>query len=333
MPSATGEHSIGVLLTNLGTPNSTELRDIRRYLAEFLSDPRVIDLNRLIWLPILYGAVLTRRPAKTAAAYRQIWTDEGSPLLVIARKQAAAVQQQLSATLATPVRVALGMRYGEPSLADSLHELTHAGCDRILLLSLYPQYCSATTGTTFERVSRLIAEQIEQPALHSITRYHDDPAYIDTLAASVRQHWQTNGRNDRLMMSFHGIPQRYADNGEPYPEDCKTTAALLAERLQLSADAWQLCFQSRFGREPWLQPYTDKTLEQWAQNGVKSVDVICPGFSADCVETLEEIAITNRQLFIDNGGQQLAYIPALNDRPEHIDMLSGLIKRELAGWL
>src|SRR5699024_10265807 len=220
----TTQRPVGVLLTNLGTPESTATADIRRYLAEFLSDPRVIDMNRLLWLPILYGAVLTRRPPQTAAAYRQIWTDAGSPLLVIARKQAAAAQQQLNASLDTPVQVALGMRYGDPSLAAGLHELTRAGCDRILLLSLYPQYCSATTGTTFERVSRLIAAQLEQPALHSITRYHDDPAYIEALAASVRQHWDAHGRSERLLMSFHGIPQRYADNGEPYPQDCRATA-------------------------------------------------------------------------------------------------------------
>lgn len=333
MPNPAQEHPIGVLLTNLGTPDSTDTRDIRRFLAEFLGDPRVIDLNRFVWLPILYGAVLTTRPPRTAEAYRQIWMEEGSPLLVFARRQAQAVQQRLRAMQAPPVHVALGMRYGNPALADALQALQEAGCNRILLLPLYPQYSATTTATTFDKVSGLLAAQVDQPALHSVTRYHDDPAYIDALADSVQRHWADHGRADKLMLSFHGIPQRYADNGDPYPEHCATTAQLLADRLELARDDWQLCFQSRFGREPWLQPYTDTTLTEWARKGIESVDVICPGFSADCVETLEEIAITNRQLFIDNGGRELAYVPALNDNAAHIDMLTSLIQREIAGWL
>lgn len=333
MPKSSRQRRAGVLLTNLGTPDSTSTRDIRRFLAEFLGDARVVDLNRFIWLPLLYGFVLTTRPPRTAAAYRQIWMEDGSPLLVYARRQAAAVQQRLNETLTAPVPVALGMRYGHPSLADGLRELETAGCDRILLLPLYPQYSASTTATTFDELARLLADRVEQPAVHSITRYHDDAGYIEALADSVQQHWQARGRADKLLMSFHGIPQRFADNGDPYPDDCRTTARLLAERLQLASDDWQLCFQSRFGREPWLKPYTDQTLAEWARGYVESVDVICPGFSADCVETLEEIAITNRQLFIDNGGRRLSYIPALNDNRAHIDMLAGLIGREIGGWL
>lgn len=333
MTKLSRKRPIGVLLTNLGTPNSTATGDIRRYLAEFLSDPRVVDLNRALWLPVLYGYVLTTRPPKTAAAYRKVWTDEGSPLLVIARKQADALQRHLTDTLDMPTQVALAMRYGQPSLADGLQKLRAAGCQRIILLPMYPQYSATTTATTFDRVAKLLATQVEQPAVHSIMRYADEPAYIDALADSVRAHWQAEGRGDKLMLSFHGIPQRYADNGDPYPHDCDTTGRLLAEQLQLADGEWRLCYQSRFGREPWLQPYTDKTLVAWAEQGVKRVDVICPGFSADCVETLEEIALTNRELFIANGGQELAYIPALNDRPQHIDMLAGLIRREAAGWL
>lgn len=333
MPATSRTKPIGVLLTNLGTPDSTSTRDVRRYLAEFLSDPRVIDLNRFIWLPILYGAILTIRPPKSAAAYRQVWMDEGSPLLVYARRQTDAVRRRLNEMPETPVHVALGMRYGRPSLADGLRELQDAGCDRILLLPLYPQYSATTTATTYDKVNSLLADQIVQPALRSVTRYFDDPAYIEALADSVRKYWQDNGRSDLLMMSFHGLPQRYVDNGDPYADDCKATAHLLADRLGLAPDEWKQCFQSRFGREPWLQPYTDMTLIDWAKQGIKTVDVICPGFSADCVETLEEIAITNRELFIENGGQQLSYIPALNDNPAHIDMLTGLIKREISGWL
>lgn len=333
MPNQTSPPPIGVLLTNLGTPESTDTGDIRRYLAEFLSDPRVVDLNRFIWLPVLYGFVLTTRPPKTAEAYRRIWMDEGSPLLVHARRQAAAVQQRLNDDADMPeVHVRLAMRYGKPSLAAGLDALREAGCGRILVLPLYPQYSATTTATTFDKIAEILSHRVELPATRTVARYHDEPGYIDALAASVRQHWQTNGRGEKLMLSFHGIPQRYADNGDPYPRDCQTTARLLAERLDLAPDEWLLCFQSRFGREPWLQPYTDVTLADWARNGIKRVDVICPGFSADCVETLEEIAITNRALFLDNGGEELAYIPALNDSEPHIDMLTGLIRREIAGW-
>lgn len=329
----TTKRPIGVLLTNLGTPDSTAVSDVRRYLAEFLGDPRVIDLNRLLWLPVLYGFVLTTRPPKTAAAYRKVWFEDGSPLLVIGRRQAAALQQRLDDTLDTPVHVALAMRYGQPSLDEGMQALRDAGCEHIVLLPLYPQYSATTTATTFDRVADILSRQIEQPALHTISRYCDEPAYIAALADSVRAHWHSEGRGDKLMLSFHGLPQRYVDNGDPYQGDCETTAQLLAEELQLADDDWQLSFQSRFGRVPWLQPYTDKTLIEWGQHGIKNVDVICPGFAADCVETLEEMALTNRDLFIASGGKALRYIPALNDRDSHIDMLAGLIRRMAAGWL
>jgi len=332
MPVQTNDRPIGILLTNLGTPASPSQADIRRFLAEFLGDPRVIDWNRLLWLPMLYGYVLTTRPTRAAEAYRKIWTDEGSPLLVHAQRQAAAVRQRLNEILTAPVQLQLGMRYGEPSLTDALQQLCDAGCDRILLLPLYPQYSTTTTATTFDKVAELFAGMQEQPALRSITRYCEEPAYIDALADSVRRHWQEHGRSQRLLMSFHGIPQRYADNGDPYPDDCETTARLLAERLQLEPDAWLLSYQSRFGREPWLQPYTDDTLAQWARDGVESVDVICPGFSADCLETLEEIELDYHELFTQQGGQYLSYVPALNDDAAHIDMLARLVEREIAGW-
>lgn len=324
---------LGVLLTNLGTPDAPDPRAVRRYLAEFLSDPRVVEAPRWLWLPLLYGVILTVRPRRSAAAYAKIWWDSGSPLLVIARRQGLALQRRLDETLDRPVHVALAMRYGEPSLGQGLEELRAAGAERILLLPMYPQYSATTTATTFDRVAAILRGWRRQPALRTVTHYHDEPGYIRALAASVRRHWEAHGRGERLMLSFHGIPKRYVKNGDPYPRDCGVTAQRLAAELGLQRGEWKVCFQSRFGREPWLRPYTDKTLEAWGREGIKSVDVICPGFAADCLETLEEIAIGNRELFEASGGERLSYIPALNDDPAHIDMLAGLVERELAGWL
>lgn len=324
---------LGVLLTNLGTPESPDPGDVRRYLAEFLGDPRVVEAPRWLWLPLLYGVILTTRPKKSAKAYAKIWWDSGSPLLVIARRQCEALQKRLDADLPRPAHVALAMRYGRPSLAQGLEELRDAGAERILLLPMYPQYSATTTATTFDRVTEIMRGWRRQPALRTVTHYHDEPAYIRALADSVRRHWDANGRGERLMLSYHGIPKRYVKNGDPYPRDCGITAQLLAAELGLSRGEWKVCFQSRFGREPWLQPYTDKTLEAWGRDGVRSVDVLCPGFSADCLETLEEIAIGNRELFEESGGERLSYIPALNDDPGHIDMLAGIVTRELGGWL
>lgn len=324
---------LGVLLTNLGTPEAPTPRAVRRYLAEFLSDPRVVEAPRWLWLPALYGIILTIRPRRSAAAYAKIWWDEGSPLLVIARRQQRALQQRLDEVLNRPAHVALAMRYGEPSLARGLDELRDAGAEKILLLPMYPQYSATTTATTFDRVAEILRGWRDQPALRTVMHYPGEPAYIRALAGSVRRYWQAHGRGERLMLSFHGIPKRYAKKGDPYPRDCGLTGQRLAAELGLDGGEWKTCFQSRFGREPWLQPYTDKTLEAWAREGVKTVDVLCPGFSADCLETLEEIAIGNRELFEASGGERLSYIPALNDDPAHIDMLAGLVERELSGWL
>lgn len=323
---------VGILLTNLGTPNAPTPRAVRRYLAEFLGDPRVVEAPRWLWLPILYAVVLTIRPRRSAAAYAKVWLPQGSPLLVIAQRQAEALRRELDGSGDPPVRVALAMRYGQPSLQAGLEQLRDAGVKRVLLFPLYPQYSASTTATTFDRVAALLGSWRQQPALRSIVDYHDDPGYIGALAASVRRHWEQNGRGERLLLSFHGIPQRYADAGDPYPAQCAATAKLLARELGLGDDDWRLCFQSRFGREPWLQPYTDKTLEAWGRAGIKRVDVICPGFSADCLETLEEIAIANRALFERAGGQRLAYIPALNDEANHIAALAAIARRELSGW-
>lgn len=324
---------LGVLFTNLGTPDDTSVPAVRRYLAEFLGDRRVVDNNRAVWLPILYGIILTTRPKNSAQGYASVWTEEGSPLLVYAKRQGAAIQARLDAELDTPVKVAVAMRYGNPSLQAGLETLWSAGCKRILVLPAYPQYSATTVATTFDKVAQVLGRWPEQPALRTVTRYHDEPGYIRALANSVREHWAAHGRAEKLVMSFHGIPKRYVKQGDPYPRDCGITAQLLAAELGLDQDDYQVCFQSRFGREPWLQPYLDETMKAWGRDGVKTVDVMCPGFSADCLETLEEIKEENRGYFEQAGGQALRYIPALNDRSDHIDLFVDLIKRELSGWL
>lgn len=333
MISRRAPRPLGVLFTNLGTPDDTSVPAVRRYLAEFLSDRRVVDLNRALWLPILYGVILTLRPRKSAEGYRTVWTREGSPLLVHARRQAEKIQARLDHDLEQPVHVALAMRYGNPSIEAGLSELDAAGCKQVLILPAYPQYSATTVATTFDKVGRILADWPEPPALRQINRYHDEPAYIRALANSVREHWAEHGRGEKLVMSFHGIPKRYVKNGDPYPRDCGVTAQLLAAELGLSRNDYKVCFQSRFGREPWLQPYLDKTMKAWGAAGMKTVDVICPGFSSDCLETIEEIQEENREYFESAGGDSLRYIPALNERDDHVEMFTQLIKRELSGWL
>lgn len=333
MKSRETPEPVGVLFTNLGSPDDTSTAAVRRYLREFLSDRRVIDLARALWLPILYGFILVFRPRQSAEGYRSVWMDEGSPLIVYARRQVAAIQKQLDAQLATPVHVALGMRYGNPSIEAGLEELHAAGCKKVLVFPAYPQYSATTVATTFDKVSAVLEDWPEPPALRQINRYHDDPGYISALANSVREHWQAHGRAEKLVMSFHGIPKRYVKQGDPYPRDCGITAQLLAEELGLSRNDYKVCFQSRFGREPWLQPYLDETMKAWGASGMKTVDVMCPGFSSDCLETLEEIKEENREYFEEAGGDSLRYIPALNDRDEHIQVLARLIREELSGWI
>lgn len=333
MTSRDANTPVGVLFTNLGSPDDKSVPAVRRYLREFLSDRRVIDLNRAAWLPILYGAILTVRPRKSAQGYRSVWMDEGSPLIVYARRQATGIQAKLDAQLSTPVHVALAMRYGNPSIESGLEELHAAGCRKVLIFPAYPQYSATTVATTFDKVSEVLEDWPEPPALRQINRYHDDPGYIGALENSVREHWDEHGRADKLVMSFHGIPKRYVKQGDPYPRDCGITAQLLAEKLGLSRNEYKVCFQSRFGREPWLQPYLDATMKAWgADPGINTVDVICPGFSADCLETLEEIEEENRAYFEQAGGEALRYIPALNDREDHIEMFARLIREQLAGW-
>jgi ferrochelatase len=322
----------GILLTNLGTPDAPDTSALRRYLAEFLSDPRVVEKPRLLWKMVLHGIILRIRPARSAKLYKKVWTDEGSPLFSIAKKQAQAVETALKKDLSCPVKVELGMRYGNPSITSALDALRKANVQKLLILPLYPQYSATTTASTFDAIADTLKQWRWLPHVRMVMEYHQDDGYIQSLANSIREHWQSQERGKKLLMSFHGIPKRYLLNGDPYHCQCHATARRVAETLELSQDEWQLTFQSRFGPEEWLQPYTDKTLEKWGNDGLESVDVICPGFSADCLETLEEVAMENRDIFQSAGGGRYSYVPALNDRTDHIESLVRIIHTNLAGW-
>jgi ferrochelatase len=324
-PSDSKPQKNGVLLLNLGSPDSPEVADVRRYLAEFLSDPRIVERPKMLWWPILHGIILRTRPKRSAAAFRKIWTEDGSPLIAISRRQQAALQQELDRRAPGQFRVELAMRYGNPSIADGLERLRQANAKRITVLPLYPQYSATTTGSTFDAVTATLRQWRWIPELHFNDHYHTHPDYIDALATSVRRYWQQHGEPEKLLISFHGIPQEYADAGDPYPQECNTTAQLLTTELGIDPDRWQLSFQSRLGPQKWLHPYTDQTLQQLGSNGLKSLHVICPGFASDCLETLEEIALENRAVFQQAGGGNYHYIPALNDDAAHIKLLTNLL--------
>ena len=315
----------GVLITNLGTPDAPSVTAVRKYLAEFLSDPRVIKLPRPLWLVILYCFILPFRPARSAHAYSKIWTSEGSPLLNICRNIAGKLQDELDKIMVNKYEVVLGMRYGNPSINNALEKLRQGEHEQIIILPLYPQYSETTTESTFDAIRSALTAMDWQPSLTLIENYHDNPDYINALATSIRQHRSSHGTGEKLLFSFHGIPKQYADEGDPYPLQCGETAHLVAESLKLSSEEWIMTFQSRFGPKKWLQPYTDVTLKALGRGGIKSVDVISPGFSADCLETLEEINMQNRQFFLDAGGEKFSYIPCLNDHPSHIEAISRLI--------
>jgi len=321
----------GVLLLNLGTPDAPTARDIRRYLGQFLSDPRVIEIPRYIWYPILFGPVLTFRPKKLVPKYAGIWMDGGSPLLVWSQRQAETVAAQLRED-GFQVPVALAMRYGKPSIADAITALRGQGCDRIVVVPLYPQYAASTTATAVDAVTRHVAQLRDQPALRFIKRFYDHPGYIDAQAARIADFWSMHGRPEKLVMSFHGLPRYSIELGDPYYRDCLATAELLRAKLGLDEDDLEVTFQSRFGSARWLEPYTEPTLKMLGERGVKSVDVVCPGFVADCLETLEEINQEVREVFLHAGGQQFRYIPALNDSPAWSRGLTDIVRQELAGW-
>jgi len=328
-----GPAPIGILLANLGTPDAPTVPAVRRYLAEFLSDPRVVELPRLLWLPLLHGVILNLRPRRSAHAYQSIWREDGSPLLALSRRLLAALDQRLGQDYPQQFACALGMRYGQPAIAGALDELLAAGARRLLMLPLYPQYASATTASTADAVFAHCARLRWMPELRFVADYHEDPGYIAALAASVRAHWARHGRGERLLMSFHGIPRDYFLAGDPYFCQCHASGRLLAAALGLADGEWQLTFQSRFGRQEWLRPYTDETLRELAEGGVRTVDVVCPGFAIDCLETLEEMALQNAALFRAAGGENLRYIPALNDGAGHVGALLGVIARHTGGWL
>lgn len=323
------ERATGILLTNLGTPDAPTKEALRSYLKEFLWDPRVVEQPRWLWWLILNGIILNSRPAKSAALYKKVWTAEGSPLFVTGMRQSDKLQTTLQQRVDGPLHVELAMRYGNPSIASGLEALREKNCDRIIVLPLYPQYSATTTGSTFDAVAAALKGWRRVPQLTFIDAYHDHPAYIAALADSVRAHWQVHGQAERLLLSFHGIPESYFNNGDPYPCHCRKTARLLREALDLDEERLQLAFQSRFGKDPWIQPYTDETLEAWGKEGVESVDVICPGFAADCLETIEEIGMENRETFLNAGGKTYHYIPALNDADAHIDALVQLVLKQL----
>jgi len=319
---------IAVLLVNLGTPDAPTPRAVRRYLRQFLSDPRVVEIPRAVWLPILHGVVLTTRPTQSARKYASIWTPEGSPLRVHTEKQARLLGERLGAE----TRVAFAMRYGEPSIPATLARLKSDGHDRVLLLPLYPQYAASTTASAFDHAAEFLRAARDVPEIRLVKEFHDQQAYIDALAASVREHWEQSGRPDKLLMSFHGLPQYTVARGDPYSRHCHETAALVAGRLGLTPGEWRTTFQSRFGRTAWLQPYTAATLAEYGRQGIGRVDVVCPGFVADCLETLEEIGIEGRKTFLEAGGRELRLLPCLNERADWIDALAAIARQHLSGW-
>lgn len=323
---------IGILLTNLGTPDSPSTSDVRRYLREFLWDSRVVEVPRPVWWFVLNFIILTTRPGRSAKAYQKVWTDEGSPLLNISLQQGDGLQKLLDEKYPDRFSVAVAMRYGNPSIETGLKQLRDAGARQVLVLPLYPQYSATTTASTFDQVSRVLHGWRWLPELRFINHYHDEPEYIDKLAQSIKSYQEQHGVPDKLMMSFHGVPKDYLLKGDPYFCECQKTGRLLAEKLGLAEDQWQLTFQSRLGPKEWLKPYTDETLEQMGKAGVGHVQVVCPGFSSDCLETLEEIAMENRDVFLDAGGKQYEYIPCLNSDASHIEMMSHLVEKHVSGW-
>jgi len=321
MSEPTSSSKTALLLTNLGTPQAPTSTEIRRYLAEFLSDPRVVQVPRLLWWPLLHGVILPLRSAKVARKYAKIWMEGGSPLAVHMRHLAAQVQ-----TLMPDVQVLDAMRYGQPALAQRLHALPSMGVNRVLVLPLYPQYSTTTTASVEDLLARLTPANLRADI---VTDYATDPGWVAAIAESIRAHWQTHGQGRVLLFSFHGIPQRLADGGDPYPQHCRASAEAIAQALELPTDAWRLSYQSRFGREPWLAPTTVDTLHALGAGGAGHVDVVCPGFAVDCLETLEEIAIKNVDLFRASGGGILSYIPCLNADPAHAGFIAELARAHL----
>jgi protoporphyrin/coproporphyrin ferrochelatase len=316
----------GILLVNSGTPATLATRDVRAFLAGLLGDPRVVELPRWLWLPILHGIILRVRPRASAKKYALIWTPEGSPLAV----QSEALRRGLEDSLrAQGIPVSLAMLYtGGVKVPDAIASLRAAGAERIVVIPMFPQYCGATTGAVFDQVTAALQAGRAMPALQFVANYHDDPAYIEALAASVQEHWREHGATRHLLMSFHGVPEQFVAKGDPYRAQCERTSELLARELGLGADAWSVSFQSRFGGARWLQPYTSEVLAGMPARGIRNVSLVCPGFAADCLETLEEIGIENRDVFLAAGGEKYQYIAALNGRADHVAAVRKVALRE-----
>ena len=322
----------GILLTNLGTPEAPTSASVRRYLGEFLWDPRVIEAPRWLWWLILHGVILRIRPRRSAALYRKVWQPAGSPLLLESQAQARALKIALEGYFPAGLELAVGMRYGTPSIAAGISELVAAGVERMLVLPMYPQYSASTVGSTFDAVGEALRKVRAVPELRIVNGYHSHPLYVDALSRSIRAGLSDAPAETKLLFSFHGLPQRYVDNGDPYQTQCQATAQSVADALQLPDDAWAVGYQSRVGREEWLRPYTDDLLSEWGHSGVRSVAVVCPGFSADCLETLDEIEREANETFLEAGGETFRYIPALNAATPHIEMLRSLVLEKTTDW-
>ena len=322
----------GILLVNLGTPEAPTAAALRPYLKQFLWDPRVVEIPRPIWWLILHLFVLTLRPAKSAAKYAKIWMAEGSPLKVHTERQAKLLRGWLGEAGAADIKVAWAMRYGQPSITSALDQLKRDGVERALVVPLYPQYAASSTASVMDDVADWIKRSRNPLEIRFIKHFHDHPGYIAALAASIRDYWTTNGRPDKLVMSFHGLPRRSLDLGDPYHCECQKTGRLLAEALGLAGKDYLITFQSRFGKAEWLQPYTQPTLEKLGREGTARIDVICPGFVADCLETLEEIAMECKKAFLNSGGKEFHYIPCLNERSDWIGAFGDLVSKHISGW-
>ena len=325
------KEKIGVLITNLGTPDAPNRKELKVYLNQFLSDPRVIELPKILWQILLKLVILQVRPSKSAEAYKQIWTDKGSPLLDIANRQLSKIQSSFSSKSENIV-FEVGMRYGNPSIPNALLKLQKKQVRRLLVLPMYPQYCAATTGSTFDEVTNILQKWRWIPEMRFINQYFEEKNYIEALSNSINTFWKNNQKPQKIIFSYHGIPKRYLTNGDPYHCFCLKTTRLVKERMGLSDDEIMTTFQSRFGREEWLKPYTSETLKELPKQGIKNIHIISPGFSSDCLETLEELEEENKEYFMESGGESYNYIPCLNDNEDHIDVFVNLIKKHIQGW-
>jgi protoporphyrin/coproporphyrin ferrochelatase len=331
--AAPAPERIGVLLVNLGTPDSPSYFAVQRYLREFLGDRRVINTSRLIWLPLLYGVILPFRPIRTARKYRKIWLPEGSPLAVYSTRLAAKLGAVLQARLGGQICVELGMTYGNPSIAKALESLCEQNVRKLLVLPLYPQYCSSTTGSVFDSASGALQRWRWLPETRFVNDYYHDAGYVEALASRILDHWAEVGERSHLLFSYHGIPASYVADGDPYQAQSEATTRLVVSRLGLAPDQWSHCYQSRFGSVEWLQPYTQDTLKVLAARGVRELTVTSPSFAVDCLETLEEVALEYRDTFLELGGERLTLVPALNDDDRHAQVLAAIVARQLEGWV